>query len=109
MKEKSTKIVGNLSMETRAEMFLFLNLRPSFYVRLYRYVIHKGRPEKSINLSLQSKILMIAAKIINKAKDDFKVKAKKIFEKITSVLGFNHIFSYLELNKNTLSKGKLNL
>ena len=33
-----------------------------------------------------------ASTIIRKAKDDFKVKAQKMFAKISSVIGFKHIF-----------------
>ena len=95
----STENIGNLSKETGAEMFLLLNLCPSFYARLYRKVIYKGKITPALVLTnknkdkikLQSKIIMISAKILDKAKDNFKVKAIKILSKITSVLGINHI------------------
>ena len=41
-KPNSTENIGNLSKEIGAEMFLLLNLCPSFYARLYRKVIYKG-------------------------------------------------------------------
>ena len=67
-----------------AEMFLALNSCPSFYVKLYWKVLY-GSEYRMAKFTLN---------IIRKAKDDFKVKAQKIFAKISSVLGFKHI-SYL--------------
>lgn len=106
--DNSTEIA--LSKKTGAEMFISLNLCPSFYVRLFRKVIYKGQITPAIpvlsntnqqNIKLQSKILMILAKIVDKASDDFKVKAIQIFSKMTSVLGINHISSHHEGNEST--------
>ena len=110
----STEIVANISKKTGAEMFILLNMCPSFYVRLFRKVIFKGKIKNDMvlsstnenNVKLQSKILMISAKIVDKANDDFKVKAAQILSKITSVLGINHISSYQK--ENDTSELKIN-
>ena len=59
-------------------MFLALNSCPSFYVKLYWKAIYGN----------ESRMAIFASNIIQKAKDDFKGKAKKIFSRISSVLGF---------------------
>ena len=74
-----------------ARMFFAINSCPSSYEKLYWRAIYGG----------DSRISKLASNIIKEAKDGFKVKANKIFSKVTSVLGFQHI-SYLdEGNKST--------
>ena len=82
--ENSQEISRNLSrsdINFGAEMFIALNSCPSFYVKLYWKAIYGS----------ESRIAKLALNIIRKAKEDFKVKAKKIFSKISLVLGFQHI------------------
>ena len=64
-----------------AEMFMNLNSCPTFFVKLYWKAIYGN----------ESRIAKFASNIIRKAKDGFKVKAQKIFARISSVLGFQHI------------------
>ena len=83
-----------------AEMFLFLNACPSFNDKLYWKAIYGSN----------SRIARLASNIINKANDYFKIKAIKIFAKISHVLGFQHISfkgkesfgKNIELKKNAL-------
>ena len=82
--KSSYEINGNLSkndINSAAEMFLALNICPSFYVKLYWKAIYGN----------ESRMAKFASNIIRKAKDGFKVRAKKIFAKISSVIGFQHI------------------
>ena len=73
-----------------AELFMALNSCPTFYVKLYWKIIYG-------NVSIISKF---ASNVIRKAEDGFKVKAQKIFAKISSVIGFQHISYYHEGNKS---------
>ena len=75
-------------------MFMALNSCPSFYVKLYWNAIYGN----------ESRMAKFAANIIRKAKDDFKEKAQRIFSKMSSVLGFQHI-SY-HYNEKETSTGK---
>ena len=61
-----------------SEMFIYLNSCPSINVKLYWKAIYE---------SDSSKIAKFTSNIIRKAKDDFRVKAQKIFAKISSVIG----------------------
>ena len=74
-----------------AEMFMALNSCPSFYVKLYWKAIYGN----------ESRMAKFASNIIRKAKDDFKVRAQKIFAKISSVIGFQHISYRHEGNRST--------
>ena len=86
-------------------MFIALNLCPTFYVKLYWQLIYGN----------ESRMTKFASNIIRKTEDGFKVKAQKIFAKISSVIGFQHISYYhegnisiamnFELNKNMDVKG----
>ena len=115
--EKLSQMLGNTTFDEisrnsskdeinfGAEMFMALNSCPTFYVKLYRKVIYGN----------ESRIAQFASNIIRKAEDGFKVKALKIFAKISSVIGFQHISYYhegnisiamnFELNKNMDVKG----
>ena len=73
-----------------AEMFMALNSCPTFYVKLYWKIIFGN----------ESKIAKFASNIIRKAEDGFKVKAQKIFAKISSVIGFQHISFHHEGNRS---------
>ena len=101
--EKLTHMVGikssdninkNLSksdLQVGAEMFLALNACPSFYEKLYWKTVYGSK----------SRIAMLSSNIVKKAKYDFRPKAIRIFSKITSVLGFQHIIFNHE-GKNSL-------
>ena len=107
-----SKLVGNEVLEDMkynskineaAKMFLALNSCPSFLEKSYWKAI-RG-PDLRIS--------MLASNILKKAKGDFRVKALRIFEKIISVLGFQHISYHhgenksVELTRNILGvKGK---
>ena len=73
-----------------AEMFMALNSCPSFYVKLYWKAIYGN----------ESRMANFAANIIRKAEEGFKVRAQKIFAKISSVIGFQHIAYQHEGNKS---------
>ena len=94
-KNGSQEINRNLSkndINIGAKMFVALNLCPSFYEKLYWKVIYKNQKV--------SMIAKIASNIIRKAKPDFKLRAKKIFDKMSSVIGFQYIFNHHEGNKS---------
>ena len=99
------KISRNLSrsdINFGAKMFFTLNSCPSFYVKLYWKTIYGS----------EVRMAKFASNIIRKSKDGFKVRAQKIFAKISSVIGFKHIFyrhegngsiaMNIELSKNTM-------
>ena len=67
-----------------AEMFVALNSCPSHYIKLYWNVIYGPK----------SRIALLASKIMKKAKNELKKYALKIFSRIFSVLGFQHISHY---------------
>ena len=95
------QIKRNLSssdMDFSAKMFFALNSCPTFYVKLYWKAIYGG----------DSRIVKFTSNIIRKAKDDFKERAQKIFAKISSLLGFQHISYRYEGNKSTQMNIKLN-
>ena len=90
--KSSQKINRKLSKKdtnSAAKMFFTLNSCPSFYAKLYWKVIYGS----------ESRIAKFASNIIWKANDSFKVRAQKIFAKISSMIGFRHIF-YREGNKS---------
>ena len=79
--DQSNKNLSKTDINVGAEMFVALNSCPSNYVKLYWNVIYG--PE--------SRIALLALKILKKANIDFKKEALKIFSKISLVLGFQHI------------------
>ena len=114
--DKLSKIIGdqnfdetnrNLSkkdINLGAEFFIALNSCPSMYEKLYWKAIYGNK----------SRIAKFASNIIRKAKDGFKVRAQKIFAKISSVIGFQHISYRHEGNRSTamnieLSKNMLDI
>ena len=101
--EKLSKMVGdkifsheinkNLSrsdINSAADMFMALNSCPSFYEKLYWKAIYGN----------ESRMAKFASNIIRKAKDGFKARAQKIFAKISSVIGFQHISYHHEGNRS---------
>ena len=92
--ESSGEIISsNLSkndINFGAEMFIALNSCPSFYVKLYWKVIYGN----------ESRIAKFSSNIIRKAKNGFKIRAQKIFAKISSVIGFQHISYHHEGNRS---------
>ena len=83
-KEGSEVMKYNISkneLNEAAKMYFTLNACPSFFEKLYAKMIYGP----------DSRISIIASNIVKKEKGYFKVKALKIFEKIISVLGFQHI------------------
>ena len=80
----SQEIIRNLSkseIQLGAEMFMSLNSCPSFFIRLYWKAIYGPK----------SRIAMLASNIMMKGEYDFKIRAMKIFAKISSELGFKHM------------------
>ena len=86
--QEISKYLSRSNIDVIAKMFLSLNSCPSFYGKLYWKVIY-GR---------ESRIVKFASNIIRKAKDDFKGKARTIFAKLSSVLGFKYISYHYEGN-----------
>ena len=89
-----------------AEMFIALNSCPVHIVKLYH---------KAIYNSPLSKVVLLSLNLAKKAEKDFKYKAVKIFAKIISLVGFQHIYQNVTINGgNELIKqitdlsGKLN-
>ena len=90
----SYEINRNLSrseINSAAKMFIALNSCPSYYEKLYWKVMYGN----------ESRMAKFASNIIRKAKDRFKVRAQKIFAKVSSVLGFKHISYHNEGNRST--------
>ena len=89
------------SINSGAEMFLSLNLCPPDFVKLYARAI--SGPE--------SMTALLTSNRIKKERDDLKIKAIKIFAKISTLLGFKHISYNHEGNgsfeKNIDVKGEI--
>ena len=84
--ENSHQIYKNLTksdLSEAAEMFLALSSCPSFHEKLYWKAIFGN--------GTKSRIVMLTSNVMRKAKDDFKMKATKIFARISSVIGLKHI------------------
>ena len=81
------------------EMFLALTEPPSYFERLYSKTIYGP----------QSRLLLLASNIVNKSPTKFKLKAERIFTKITSiVLKKYHNESLRNRTDISFVKGKLN-
>ena len=101
--EISKKLSKN-DIKFGAEIFMALNSCPTFYVKLYWKAIYGN----------ESRMAQFASNIIRKAEDGFKARAQKIFAKISSVIGFQHISFHHEGNRsiaidNDLSKNMLDI
>ena len=68
--------VTKTSTKSLYEMFLTLYEPPSYYERLYSKTIYGP----------QSRLIMLALNIVKKSPNEFKLKAKQIFSKITSII-----------------------
>ena len=86
--DQSNKNLSKAAINFGAEMFVALNSCPSYHVKLYWNVIYG--PE--------SRIAVLALKIVKKANIDFRKDALKIFSKICSVLGFLQHIPFLGEN-----------
>ena len=85
------------SMKSSYKMFLTL-IEPPFFERLYSETIYGP----------QSRLIMLASKIVNKSPNYFQLKAKKIFSKMTSLIFKKYHFE-IEIENNFLTlKGKDN-
>ena len=78
--------VRNVSLSKKqidigSEMFMMLNTCPDFYKKIYHKAFYGP----------QSRIGPLSLNILKKAEPNFKAKAKQIFAKVTSVLGFKYI------------------
>lgn len=73
-----------------AKLFFDLNSCPSFFEKLYWKAIYGPN----------SRTLLLASNILKTVEGNFKVKALKIFAKMTSVLGLQHI-SYKNFEEET--------
>ena len=87
--DQLTRDLSKSDINAAAEMFMYLNSCPSFYVKLYWKAIYGN----------QSRIAMLASNIIKRAKYSFKSKAIQIFAKVSSVLGFQYISYYQNGNE----------
>ncbi len=92
--ERNFDVIGRNSSKDDinfgAELFIALNSCPTFYVKLYWKAIYGN----------ESRIARFASNIIRNAKDGFKVRAQRIFAKISSVIGFQHISYHHEGNRS---------
>ena len=79
--QETNRILSKSEIKLGAEMFMSLNSCPSFFIRLYWKAIYGPK----------SRIAMLASNIMKKGELNFKIKAMKIFAKISSVLGFKHM------------------
>ena len=108
--ELSNKINSNFSkidIDFSGKIFVTLNSCPTFFEKLYLKAIYETEKADTI--------AMLTSNIIKKSKPDFKIKALKIFAKISLVFRFQHISFYhetnasfekhIELTRNT--KGKI--
>ena len=82
--DQSNNNLSKSNINLGAEMFVALNSCPSHYIKLYWNVIYGPK----------SRIALLASKIMKKAKNELKKYALKIFSRIFSVLGFQHISHY---------------
>ena len=96
-KDEKPSDLSKSEINKAAQLYFALNSCPSFFEKLYWKVIYGP----------VSRISMSASNILKKAKGDSKVKALKIFEKIISVLGFQHISYHHEENKSVEKNIKL--
>ena len=91
----------NLSLSTinfGADIFITLNICPSFFVKLYWKAIYE----------CESNLAQLASNIVRRAKGRFQIDALKIFEKISSVFGFQHISYSNERNMKIVQNIDLN-
>ena len=97
----SNEIYDNVSNKNvnEAENFIALSSCPSFYARLYWLAIYGPK----------TRIPILAADIIKKAKEEDKIKARRIFAKISSVLGFEHITFHGEKNTTLQFEHSINV
>ena len=88
--------ISKSEVNEAAKMFYTLNSCPSLFEKLYLKAM--DGPASAISL--------LASNILKKAKGDSKVKALKIFVKITSVLGFQYISYHHGENKSNIKLTK---
>ena len=82
--------VSQNDLQVGAEMFVTLFSCPSLYEKLYWKAIYGPK----------SRNALLASNIVKRANYDFKTKAIQLFEKISSVLGFQDISNNHMGNKN---------
>ena len=87
------KNVSENDLQVGAEMFVTIASCPSIYERLYWKAIYGPK----------SRIVFLASNIVKRANYDFKTKAIQLFEKISSVLGFQYISNDHMGNKNIVN------
>ena len=88
--QKTNRKLSESDINFGAKMFFTLNSCPSFYVKLYWKTIYGS----------EVGMAKFASNIIRKSKDGFKVRAQKIFAKISSVIGFHHISFHHDENRS---------
>ena len=88
--DQHNRNLSKRDINASAEMFMYLNSCPSFYVKLYWKTIYGPK----------LRMAMLATNIAKKAKKDFKLKATQIFAKISEVLGFKHISYHYKGNES---------
>ena len=110
--ESSTKRNNNISkidIDFSGQIFVTLNSCPTIFEKLYLKALYENKKAETIAL--------LTSNIVKKSKSDFKIKALKVFAKISSVFRFQHI-SYnhgkngrfeknIELTRNIKGKTKV--
>ena len=97
--DKVNQELPKSKMKSLDEMFLTLTEPTSFFERLYHKTIYGP----------QSRLIMLASNIVNKSPENFKLKAKKIFSKLSSIFLKKYNDETFEKRTDILFlKGKLN-
>ena len=99
--DEANEEFSNTSKKSLYEMFMVLNKFPSYFEILYGKTIYGP----------QSRLIMLASNILNKSPYNFKMKAKLIYKKITSIIFMKyHRNESFESGTDILTgKGKINL
>ena len=75
-----------------AEMFITLNSCPSFLEKLYCKAFYDSKSTEAITL--------LTSNIVKQSKPNVKLRAQRVFAKITQVFGFKHIKFQHEVNQS---------
>ena len=102
IKNISDKVNGELTKPTIKsidDMSLAVFEPPSYFEKLYSKTIYGPK----------SRLIMLASNIVNKSPENFKLKAKKIYSKLSSIIfKIYHNETFKNRTDNSFLKGKLN-